>query len=416
MRALTRSGRAEEALGEYASAYGTERSAAKLGELHLLRSAALLRLGRLDEADDAMLEARVAAYSARLPALEADFEATDGLLRYYQQDFSAACAAFDRALAVAPPQEPWPRPDVEYFLSLGLVRARTCDFRSLLARAKEGLRGQLHWATIALHELDGDPREDLWVAAWLLSNFAVLAVEIGDPGLVEEVGQRLSVADWAPGTQLQHFNAVRSSGWLRALSGDHLGAFRDFRKSAKLAPSPAWKLHSVLDRSFLAKELGRQIVADEELDAALGLSEHIDMTSTREAIPPFWGLLKLAELAASRDAAQGRSIFERYQAARSKCPPILFDGSDRMWRAREMTAEATVLRAEGRAQLAIDLFINAFDAFDKIGSRWRAAQVALELAEMSSQPFFYGYVAREAHYRPQSWLARRLAALPAKPL
>jgi hypothetical protein len=413
VRALSRLGRADAALALCSTEPGLPIS--ERAELSILKTIALIRLGRTDEAEAEILQARVFAYSSCSAAIEADYERVEAHLRFYRHDLAGASAAVDRALAVGPAPQAWQNHDREYFLSLRLVRASVYDLRGQLARAKEGLRAQLHWAQLALAELDADPHEDEWLRATLLSNFAVLASDAGDPSLREELRQRASTIEWSNDAKLQHFFVMRALGWLSALNGDHLGAFRDFRASAELAPSRAWKMHAVLDRSLLARELKQDVFAEDELNHALELAGELDLAApTRDPFPSFSALLKLAELAAERDPAEGRAILNRYRAARSKCPSALFDGGDRRWQASELMSEGIVARAEGRTQLATDLLINAFDAFDKLGSRWRAALAALELAAMTGQPFFYGYAAREAGGRPQSWMARRLAQLEAE--
>ncbi len=407
IRALTKLGRLDTAL-ELCSEIDPQLPHLERGERYLLKAVALLRLGRTEDVQAALLEARVAAYSSCTPALEADYETTEAHFRYYRQDYDAAACALDRALSVSEPAQPWLRHDRAYFLSLGLVRARAFDLRKVLAQ-KEGLRAQLHWARVALNELDAEPCEDQWVYATLLSNFALLAKQAGDTALVEDLEGRLSALDWKNSMGLQRFNIVRSLGWLRALAGDHLGAFREFRSSAELAPSKAWKLCAVLDRSFLARELGQDLFADEELLYALELTKEIDWSPGREAAPPFTALVQLAQLVGARNPAEGRAVLNRYRAARAKCPAITFNAGDRGWCAEESLAEAIITRGEGRTQLATDLFVNAFDGFDKLGSHWLAARAALELAEITGQPFFHAYASREAQRRPQSWLARRLA-------
>jgi hypothetical protein len=365
----------------------------------------------MDEAEAELLEARVFAYSSCSVAIEADYEKTEAFLRFFQRDLAGASAAVDRALAIVPPAQAWLNRKTEYFSSLRLIRASLFDLRGQLVRAKDGLRAQLQWAQMALVELDSSPNEDEWLRATLLSNFASLAVDAGEPSLREELRQRAASVQWADNTKLQQFNVVRSLGWLSALDGDHLSAFREFRASADLAPSRDWKMHAVLDRSFLARELNQTVFADDELNFAVEIAAGLDLSSTRDPSPPFSGLLRLAELVAQRDPAGGREILKRYRTARAKCPTALFDGRDRRWQASELMAEAIVSRAEGRTEVAIDLLINAFDAFDKFGSRWRAALAALELAAMTGQPFFFGSAAREAQGRPHSWMARRLAEL-----
>jgi hypothetical protein len=409
IRALTRLGFSDAALDE-CSDREPGLSDLKSGELDLLKGMVFLRLGRAGEARESLNAARVAAYSSNSAALQAEYEAIEATLSFYERDLPGASAALDRALAVLPAQTSF-NPDREYFLSLGLVRARAFDLRGLVARAKDGLRAQLHWQRASLCELDADPQEDQWLNATLLSNLALLVLDAGEPEFIDELRQRCSLVKWSDSTKLQRFNVVRSLGWLSALNGDHLNAFREFRASAELAPSRAWKLHAVLDRSFLARELDQATFADDELNYAIKLAGELDLSSTRDPSPPFSGLLKLAELAAERNAAEGRAILDRYRSARSKCPSVLFDSSDRRWQASELMAEAIVARAEGRTQHATDLLVNAFDAFDKLGSRWRAALAALELAAMTEEPFFFGYAAREANRRPQSWMARRLLAI-----
>jgi hypothetical protein len=410
IRALTKLGRLDAALA-LCSEIDPQLPHLERGELYLLKAVALLRLGRIDDVQAALLEARVAAYSSCTPALEADYETTEAHFRYCRQDYDAAALALDRALSVSEPAPLWLRHDRAYFLSLGLVRARAFDLRKVLAQ-QEGLRAQLHWARMALNELDAEPREDQWVYATLLSNFALLAKQAGDAALIEDLQRRLSAIDWKNSMGLQRFNIVRSLGWLRALAGDHLGAFREFRSSAEFAPSKAWKLCAVLDRSFLARELGQDFFAEEELLYALELAKEIDWSLGREAAPPFTVLVQLAQLVGARYPGEGRAVLNRYRAARAKSPATAFNAGDRGW---QSLAEAIITPGEGRTQLATDLFVNAFDGFDKLGSRWLAALAALELAEITGQPFFHAYASREASRRPQSWLARRLAALPAAP-
>ncbi len=411
-RASTRLGRVDVALSACGEIKKGLPSVAR-GELHLLKSLAYLRLGRPDDAEESLSEARVAVSSSGSPELEADYEYVDANLRYYAKDIPAATSALERALMVMPAQ-PRLGHGHEYFLSLGTVRARALDLRGMLARTKGGLLSQLHWSRLALSELDAQNQEDQWLSATLLSNFAAVALEVGEAELAPELSQRSLAIEWAGSMKLQHFNIVRVLGWLKALGGDHVGALREFRRSTEFAPSIAWKIESVLDRAFLARELGQELFAEDELNHAIELASDLELLAGPDLSIACVALVKLAEQAAKRDADEGRAILNRYRSARSKCPAIYFDGMDRFWQAQELIAEATLARAENRDQLAVDLFVNAFDAYDKLGSQWRAALVALELAEMTEQPFFYGYAAREARRRPQSWLARRLAVLSAK--
>jgi tetratricopeptide (TPR) repeat protein len=409
-RALTRAGKVEAAL-EACGVVEDGLSCVQRAELDILRAHAMLRLGRLEGAESHLLSARVWADASSSRPLEADVEFTDAVLHFSARDFEQAVESLERSLGVGEPLgAPWRPQEPAYFLSWGVVRSRVLDLGGVLARNKERLAGQLHWARRALSELDACPGEDEWLKATLLSNFAAIAMEIGDPALLAEIRQRAEQIAWSDSMALQRFNVVRFLGWLHALAGDHVGAFREFRRSSDLAPTRPWKIESVLQSCFLARELGQRLIGDGELDYAIDLAGSLE-TSTSTPAPAFSALLKLAELAAKRSAEEGRALLVRYRAARAKCSPALFNGGDLDWQAKELVAEAMVARAEGRDDAAEDLLINAFDAYDRLGSRWRAALVAIELLEITEQPFFEGYARREAGMRPNSWLARRLAVV-----
>ncbi len=74
-------------------------------------------------------------------------------------------------------------------------------------------------------------------------------------------------------------------------------------------------------------------------------------------------------------------------------------------------AIAAVVRAEGQLDRATMLFKEAFEIWSSVGYEWRAASAALEIYTLTGEEFYLDVVAREAATRPQSWIARRYAAI-----
>jgi tetratricopeptide (TPR) repeat protein len=381
-------------------------------EMLLVKAAGLLRLDRMDDAERLLADCRVAAYSTAIPALEGDYELTEAALHYVTGDTSRMDASISRALAICEPREAWAKDSDRYLFSLRHVHARAYDLRGFSLRRVRGPVAQIECVRQALSEIDGSQNEDTWLYSHFLYNLAVLARENDHLDLIGEVKSRAASFDWSPNLNFHRFQTLSAIGWLEALSGDHIGALRQFRAAGEFAPSQSWKLTSVLDRAFLARELGQSIFAEDELLFATDLAGKIDWTGTRDVFFP--SLVRLAQLVASNNPAAARKLLERYRKVRANMPATVFAKVDPIWHGVELMAEADVARAEGRNQLAIDLYINAFEAFDKLGCRWRASLAAIELSELTDQPLFRGYAAAEAQRRPNSWIARRMATIVQK--
>jgi hypothetical protein len=319
---------------------------------------------------------------------------------------SAGLAGIERLTV---PDEAWLEPIEPYIISLAATQARALELRAFEAGRTGKMHEQLRLLRRGLGVLRSDARPDSFVEAGLLRNLAVVARELGAQADADAIGRRIAELEWTPDLAEQRYHIVRSLGWCRALAGDHVGALRRFREAGKLAVTPAWQLFAVVDRAYLAVELGQHIFADEEIDHAVDLSLTIDWTKT--AGEESAALLLLAQLVAKRDPAEATRILERYRSACRRLSALVFAPLDPRVKASEYYARAQIALSQGDGGAASILLVDAFKTWHEIGSKWRAALAAGDLARLGRDARYARYADREAQRRPDSWLAlRRVAA------
>ncbi|MBC5800798.1 MAG: hypothetical protein GIX03_02490 [Candidatus Eremiobacteraeota bacterium] len=276
-----------------------------------------------------------------------------------------------------------------------------------MAAAHEQYYEQASFMRAAIAELTGE--SDLWVFAWFLMN---LAFHVRDFDLVDDAAmlrREMERAKWPDELAPMKFEIRRALGWSSALRGDHLNAFREFRAMAQCADTPARKILASVDRSYLARELGENHSAQEELEHAAKLASTVDWKSVGEERI---GLAQLAQEIATFDPRHAAILFARYQELKGRLlPPNMLNNVDRRVLAFELLAEGTVLRANGSTPAAMQRFVRAYEIWNTLGYKWRAAQAALPLAEVLQEARFVEHVRREAASRPASWLARRAEKL-----
>ncbi|MBC5822238.1 MAG: hypothetical protein GIX01_09695 [Candidatus Eremiobacteraeota bacterium] len=350
-----------------------------------------------------MDDARVLALGSACAALEAEYHYYDALWSFGTSRFDAADSAARAGLEVVLGFH-----DVgEYFVPLQNSRARALQMRGLVAAAHEQYYEQASFMRAAIAELTGE--SDLWVFAWFLMN---LAFHVRDFDLVDDAAmlrREMERAKWPDELAPMKFEIRRALGWSSALRGDHLNAFREFRAMAQCADTPARKILASVDRSYLARELGENHSAQEELEHAAKLASTVDWKSVGEERI---GLAQLAQEIATFDPRHAAILFARYQELKGRLlPPNMLNNVDRRVLAFELLAEGTVLRANGSTPAAMQRFVRAYEIWNTLGYKWRAAQAALPLAEVLQEARFVEHVRREAASRPASWLARRAEKL-----
>jgi hypothetical protein len=290
------------------------------------------------------------------------------------------------------------------------IRAQALEWKSILQarrgdRAQQAFLSEESWKAISVN-----PKQDQFLAANSLFNSANLAFELCDRSILSQIAARMSLIDWTDGLALQRFHVMRLAAWGRALDGDHLGAFALWRESTTIAPSAAWKVFAYLDRAYLAREMGEQLFAREELSHALALGETVrwEETTDQERFVLLW----LAEGAAFADPIIAQSLLERYMAAKSSLPSHLQLSLDPLAEAPESYTAGVILKATNKEMAATQRFKRAFDLWSAAGYRWRASQAAVRLLEIGEATREQReYLAEHAPLFPNSWIASRARIL-----
>jgi len=404
-RAYLRLGRPDLGIASIATINDSELSSNRVrAELLLLRSALQTRVRDLNNAGDALELSRVLVLGAASAALEAEYHYYAGSAAFGVLDLDRC----DREAITVLNVEPASFDAGGYFVPLANTRARALLMRGHVAAAREKYGAQLNFVREAISELQRADTPDQWLSAWLLMH---LAFHVRDFDLIEDAEMlRREAGDtkWPDELASMKFEIHRALGWSSALRGDHLNAFREFRAMSQCADSPARKILASVDRSYLARELGETHSAQDELEHAAKLASSVNWNEVGEERI---GLAQLAQEVAAFDPHHAGVLFARYKELKGRLAPNMLNNVDRRVTAFELLAEGTVLRANGSVPAATQRFMRAFDIWDKLGYKWRAATAALPLAEVLQESRYVDHVRREAASRPNSWLARRAEKL-----
>jgi len=407
-RALERYGRPAEALSTLSAIDLNEASHASAAELLALRASAFSMLNDA-RAEATLVEARVRADSSNCAAAECEVEYVSARLSWMEGRVVEAMVGVERVLAFGMGPS-WGEPLLaEPWRMAAYWRARAHELRGVCEALREDYAAQASSLIAAFEEFDTGGVVDLRVEASMLLNLAVLARDVASPEIAEFVEDRAAAVAWNKNSASFEFEVFRALGWCQARYGDQLGAFRHLRRSAQVAPSAALRIRAIVDRSFLANELGESAGASEDLKHAIQLANHSNWEELNGSERS--GLYTLAARVAPIDPDQARRLINRYFAIKSPVSPKKIFRRDRRQRADECSAHAAVLVAEGERERATSLLLESFQIWSEVGYAWRAATVAADLAELTGETRFFEVAAREAAKQPHSWLARRIAAL-----
>jgi len=380
---------------------------AQLCERQLLHGVALMRLGAFDAAIERLGEARVFALSAASTPMLAEAEYYEGLLAYARGDIDFFEEKAETVLdLVRPPYEPVGT----YDIPLGHSRARGWEALMNVAAARGVPAAEADATRRALCELEAEPIPDYWILTQAVANLAVAARNFDSGRDAAVVRDRYDALVWTEATAPRRFTILDSLGWCAAMNGDHVSAFRFFRRAADAATNDEERVVAAVDRATLASDLEQHIVAREELDYARELADCIDWedSPTDRRLALCWLAGALAPLA----AVQARSFLVRYARIENSMPVLSTSRVDPRTNALEDFAEARVARAEGKVERAVALYRACFETWTKSGYAPYASTVALELAELGAGESYGAFARHAAARRPSSWLARRVAALP----
>jgi len=379
-------------------------------ELLAVRGFALVAM-RDPSAYDILTEARARAYSSGFKPVECEVEFVAAVAAWSDRRTDEALAGCERVLETGASAQ-WflgARRD-DYLYTACYWRSRVHDVEGLIHAGREDYAAQAASLKRAFDEFDGSGVADTTVELKMLYNFAVIVRDVDSDDFARFVEDRAERIAWTPHTAIAESDIFHALGLCRARRGDHLGAFRFLRRSANSAPTVPQQIKAIIDHSFLAREIGEVFTAQDDLEHALKLAKQTDWENAPGEQRNV--LFELARQLAPIDAERARALWDRYATLKST-PPALYLATrgDRRLRAEECSAHAAVLVAESQYGRAISLLLESLEIWTDVGYCWRAAAVALDLAELTGEARYAAIAGREAAKQPNSWLARRLAAL-----
>ena len=290
------------------------------GEVLALKASALSGL-RAPEAEDVLLDARVRAYSSGCASVECEVEYVAALLAWSQGRVADALAAADTVLEVSEQQASWLRKSrPEASCSAAHWRARAYELRGMTHALREDFSSQATSLVRAFEEFDKGRVEDVHIEGQFLHNLAILAPDIDDSDVSTFVAARAERVAWNGQSAFFEFIVFNALGWCYARRGDHLGAFRHLRRAADVAPSLPLRITAILDRGFLARELGEVLTASDDLEHAVRLTSRVDWERVSGAERA--ALYSLAKQIAPTDPKRGRQLWDRFVALKSLVSPF----------------------------------------------------------------------------------------------
>jgi len=373
-------------------------------EVLTLRGALYSRHRNFDRAREALDDARIFSFGSASAATEAEYYFYEAVHSFALGDLDETDRKAQDAFAIERSRF------ADYgrtFVPIENTLARALLLRGHVAAARGKYREQLDFVRDAIELANRAETPDLWISASFLMH---LAFHVRDFDLVDDANtlRTRGREAWPAELDPMKFEIHRALGWSSALRGDHLNAFREFRTMSDFATTSARKVLAAVERAYLSRELGESHAARDAIEYASKLTDTIDWNHVGEERI---GLAQLAQEVAVFEPARAQRLLDRYRMIKSKLSPGLLNAVDRRARAYESLAEGTVLRANKAIPAAAERFREAFEIFDSVGYRWRAATAALPLAELFQRPLEVEYVRREAAERPNSWLDRRAASL-----
>ncbi len=373
------------------------------GEIAMLRAVAHDRLGDRKSSDDAFRDAFVYSVSALDVALEAEVDFFRGLASFRMGALEEAQAACTRGLATANSAKAAGRAGSS--VPLSHVVSRLQELLGIVATAQGRYRDSLVYARTALNTLDACSTPDLYQHAFALRNLAIVACEFDVVADAAAVANRVSSFEWTEDISRVQFAALDVLGWSSALHGDIVGALRLFRRAGEIASTEPERIYIAVNRSIVARELGHEAMALEEVECALRISDQYDW---RKAPGDYQvALLILAQAAATLTPARARQTFDRYTGTRDGIDAQFVARFEPRLKAEEAFTQGLILRAEGRLPASTERFRASFDIWQQIGFEWRAARAAVELAELDGGEVYRLAVRREICTRPDSIFAER---------
>ena len=232
----------------------------------------------------------------------------------------------------------------------------------------------------------------LWYNA--VAQLARRACELPAPAAAATVATALTARPvWSPDFATERFDSLRSLAWCKALAGDALGSFRLLREagaiseSLKSAPLRAMIL---LDRAQFARQAREENWSANEAAVAMDVLRDVDWprtTTAERAVLPL-----LAEVLAPTDPEGAAAAIVRHSTLAGSPDAIA------------IAARGVVHVANGRTREGVRALREAYEAFDRAGSEWRAGKAAIALARATGEARWRLLALENLEFYAASWL------------
>ena len=328
--------------------------------------------------------------------------ATKARLHDELQYRDAAALWMERKLSQA---EATLRPLAENALSKFYIEALILE--GAIAAAHGRFEQQAATLLKALRAVLASDRPDIMHWAHVTAQLSYLAREMPSPSLRNAVIENVDSVPWTPDIADLHFKTLKAVGWRYALEGDYLAAFRYLKRASRVAPSEAWQVMALCDRTHLAQSLGERRFTEQELDEVSEIAERVEWRAIagEERV----ALLLLAVLHAPTDGALALSYIARFQETGRRFDGLLSANEDRRVKALADYSLGFVYARLNYRDDALLFLKDAWETFDAIGYDWRAARCAKEIASLTHDETCSGRAAEKIAAYPRSWIAAEVA-------
>jgi DNA-binding CsgD family transcriptional regulator len=397
-------------------------------------SESALALSRVDLRDGHPVDVveRLARYRPRDPRLRAERDIWLGAAYGATGDSASAHRLFDSALAALHPSDDlyyaavfqkahvhwmdrqW-RPLEE--LAGALIECPNAGYRGrgyvlrgwIHAGKNSDAQAQARDYVRALDEFDFMARPDLRLRLSTLLTLTALARELGLESIAERVRAAYEAMAPTSGMYIQYFKMTRILGWIDALDGNELAAFRHFRRAADLAPSELWRVQCIADRATLARATGERAFMLDQLYAAHDLASRLSWNDAVEE--DRITLLTLAELFGDVDPGLAQRYLAQFRSLRTPMDRRMGFANDARVRALEAYPAGTALLRMGEIGPARQMLTQAYEIFTAFDYGWRAALAALQLHKATHDPNWLAHARKAIRRWPKSWIAREVHAV-----
>ena len=389
-RAYIALGQAERALAIVRELHAPYRDVDTSLTVRMLEGAALARLSRVDAAIDVLSSAHEEAQHAH-PTVRAEIAVHLGAALYRR-------GRYDRAMALL---EAIPS-------STDILRARATVFEAWIAVERGDFQHAIELFRQALREINDARHYDRFVESTAIYGLAYTCAESGRLEVWPELRGRAQRFDWSVrGVALPQFHLAIASSYLTEMRGDFDDAERWASRAQAVAPGPAQEIIALTRLAALTGRYGESRAHSHFVHTALRIYDAVGPDAlTRDDLGV---LLSLAEeLVQGRNPADALALLTFHREAMAS--RIERTKEHAPLAAAEQLVHAFLDDAQGRTARAYARYEDAFQRYDRMGYRRRAAICAYRMSLHRPDGAHRSYLAEfVAPLHAGHWLRERIA-------